>query len=93
MDAVEVGGDPPRPVTEDVVERHRVRDGEREVEVGPTVAGTVREPAHDRCRDHTRIGLCQREHVLADAIAVLDAEHPPIVADPPRAPLRLRPDG
>ena len=92
VDAVEVGGDPPRPVSEDVVERHRVRDGEREVEVGPAVAGAVGEAAHDGCRDHARIGLGQREHVVADAVAVLDAEHPPIVADPPRAP-PARPDG
>ena len=56
-------------------------------------ARAVREAAHDRCRDHARIGPRQREHVLADAVAVLDAEHPPIVSDPPCAPLRLGPDG
>ena len=66
MDRVELGGDRPRPVPEDIVERHRVLDGERQVEIGPAVAGAVREPADDRCCDDAAIGLGQREHMLAE---------------------------
>jgi hypothetical protein len=81
VDGVELGRDLARPVPENVVDGHGVVDGEREVEIGPAVAGALRQPADDRRGDYARIGLRQAEHVVASTVTVLDAEHAPIVAD------------
>ena len=75
MDASELGCDLLRPLLEDVVDGRGVIDAEREVEVGPAVARTVREAADHGGGDHARIGLGHAEHVVAHAVAVLDAEH------------------
>ena len=74
VDAVELVRHSPGPVGEDLGNRHVVVDGERQVDVGPAVAGTLREPADDRRADDARVGLRQSEHVVASALAVLDAE-------------------
>ena len=83
MNGVEPGGDRPRPVLEYLVDGDAVVDGEGEVEIGPAVAGAVCESADDGRCDHARVRLGQPEHVVAGAVAVLDAEHAPIVADRP----------
>ena len=75
MDASELGCELMRPILEDVLDGRGVIDAEREVEVGPAVARTVGEAADHGAGDHTRIGLRHAEHVVAHAVAVLDAEH------------------
>ena len=52
-------------------------DGEREVEIGPAVAGTRRQPTDDGRCHHASIRLGQPEHVVAGTVAVVDAEHAP----------------
>ena len=83
MDAAEPVGDGSRPVLQHGGEGDAVLDGEGEVEVGPAVAASVGETADDGRCDHPRVRLGQPEHVVAGAVAVLDAEHAPIVADRP----------
>jgi hypothetical protein len=81
VDGVERGRNLPRPVLEDVAHGHGVVDREREIEIRPAVAGALGEPPDHGRADYPRIGLRQPEHVVANPVAVLDAEHSSIVAD------------
>ena len=70
-----------RPFGKDFVDGLVVVDREREVEIGPPVAGPVREPTHDRACDDPSVGLGESEHALADTVPVVDGEHAPMLAD------------
>jgi len=68
MDGVEAVSDGPRPVVEHVDDGNSVLDSEGEVEIGPAVAGTVREAADDGRCYHPPVRLGQTEHVVAGTV-------------------------
>jgi hypothetical protein len=75
VSGVELGHELPSPVTQDVVHRHAVGHGKGQIEIRPAISTAVRKSADDGSGDDARIGRCQLEHAVADAVTVFDAEH------------------
>jgi hypothetical protein len=80
MDCVELLDQALRPVGQHLRQRHAVRDGEGQVEVGPTIALAVRERTDDGSGDDPLVRRCQFQHAVAHPLTVLDAEDPHGVA-------------
>lgn len=72
----------PRPVGNDPVHLHFVRDGEGEVKVRPPIPGSHRKGTYDCSTDHTIVGLGHFEKAIARRVAFLDGEHGRILGRP-----------
>ena len=81
MNSIELCGDLPSPVVQDLRNRHRIVNGERQVEIRPAIAVAVRQPPDDSRGDDTRIDRRHPEHVVVHPGTVGDAEHERMVAE------------
>ena len=72
---VELRGELPSPVAEDVAHRYGVGHRKGQVEIRPAISAAFRKTADDGGGDHARIGRGHLQHAFTHAVPFVDAEH------------------